>query len=77
MPTNRPPFTTTLRDDLFNAWVAWRAACLGVEDAYREWLTAPRSDRSEAFAWYRGALDAEEELAARLAGQTARTLVVV
>ena len=77
MPRNRTPFTTALRDDLFNAWVAWRAACLGVEDAYREWVNAPRSDRTDAFAWYGGALDAEEELAARLAGQTARTLVAV
>lgn len=77
MMRNRPTFTTTLRDDLFHAWVAWRAACLGVDDAYRDWVTASRSDRPEAFAWYRGALDAEEELAARLAGHAAGTLVVV
>lgn len=75
MPRNRPTSTTTRVDDLFTTWVAWRAACVGVEDAYREWVTASRSDRSQAFAWYRGALDAEEELAARLAGQSAGALV--
>jgi hypothetical protein len=75
MPRNRPTSTTSRVDDLFNTWVAWRAACVGVEDAYREWVTASRSDRSLAFAWYCGALDAEEELAARLAGQSAEALV--
>ena len=75
MPRKRPTSTTARVDHLFDTWVAWRVACVGVEDAYREWVTAPRSDRSDAFAWYRGALDAEEELAARLAGQSARALV--
>jgi hypothetical protein len=75
MPKKRPRSTTTRVDDCFNTWVAWRAACVGVEDAYREWATASRSDRSLAFAWYSGALDAEEELAARLAGQSAEALV--
>jgi hypothetical protein len=75
MPRNRPTSTTTRVDHLFNAWLAWRAACVGVEDAYREWVTASRSDRSQAFAWYCGALDAEEELAARFAVQSAGALV--
>jgi hypothetical protein len=75
MPRNLPTSTTTRVDDLFTTWVAWRAACVGVEDAYREWVTASRSDRSHAFAWYCGALDAEAELSARLAGQSAGPLV--
>jgi hypothetical protein len=75
MLRDRPTSTTTRVDHLFSTWLAWRAACLGVEDAYREWVTASRSDRSQAFAWYCGALDAEEELAARLAGQSAGALV--
>ena len=75
MPRNHPTSTTTHTDDLFNTWAAWRAACVGVEDAYHEWVTASRSDRSEAFAWYCGALDAEEELAARLSRQSAVALV--
>jgi hypothetical protein len=75
MLRNRRTSPTTRVDHAFNTWLAWRAACMGVDDAWREWVTASRSDRSQAFAWYCGALDAEEELAARLAGHSAGALV--
>jgi hypothetical protein len=42
------------------SYVRWRDACNEVRIAYERWGTAERSDRSLAFAAYRGALDREE-----------------
>ena len=55
-------------DDGFESWIGWRAACAGVEAAYRRWTTAHREDRAVAFADYRAALAREEEHADRYAG---------
>jgi hypothetical protein len=52
-------------DEAFDSWVAWRAACGRVDEAYRRWAIAPRAQRALAFASYRAALDLEEESANR------------
>ena len=61
-------------DECFESWVAWRAACTTVEEAYRSWLTATKAQRPLAFAMYRAALDREEERTDRDAAQMAGRL---
>jgi hypothetical protein len=46
-----------------DAYVAWRAACVVVSDAYRSWQSASSSDTTAAFTWYMKALDREEHAA--------------
>lgn len=63
-----PIFRTTTAsrvEEAFDSWVAWRAACRGVDEAYRRWTAAPQAQRALAFASYRAALDLEEESANR------------
>jgi hypothetical protein len=41
-------------DKMLDAYLEWRAACLLVSDAYRNWSSATGPD---AFAWYMTALN--------------------
>lgn len=51
------------KDEAFDRWIAWRAACDTVETAYRRWATASVGDRALAFARYCSALEVEERQA--------------
>ena len=64
----------TCADECFDSWVAWRAACTTVEEAYHSWLTATKAQRPLAFSMYRDALAREEERADRHAAQVAQRL---
>ena len=57
--------TASYLDEVFDSWVAWRAACRRVDEAYRRWATAPQAQRALTFASYRAALDLEEASANR------------
>jgi hypothetical protein len=59
-------------DDVIDAYVAWRAACLFVCDAYHRWSSATRADATLAFAAYAAALDREEHASACYAGRLGR-----
>ena len=54
---------TSLVDRLIEAYVAWREACLGVEDAYQSWSRTARAGAASAFQQYSAALDAEQHAA--------------
>ena len=45
---------------------AWRSACDDSREAYAWWLDAPPSQRPDAFAVYRAALDREAAAESRL-----------
>jgi hypothetical protein len=60
------------REECFGSWLAWRAACESVEDAYRQWVAAPARHRALAFVSYCIALDREQQRADRHAAHLAR-----
>jgi hypothetical protein len=61
-----------LVDTLVEAYVAWREACAGVDDAYRYWAREPGRRGAVAFGFYMAALDAEEQAAEVYAGLVRR-----
>ena len=52
-------------------WDAWAFAAMEAELALDAWRKAAHDLKAAAFATYRGALDREEEAAARLAARVA------
>lgn len=50
-------------DEMMDAYVDWREACILVSDAYRWWSIAAGPDATVAFGWYMTALDREERTA--------------
>ena len=52
-----------LLDTLLDSYVAWRDESRAVRDSYRQWHTAGREERREAFERYLEALDREEQAA--------------
>ena len=59
----------TLVDQVMDAYVGWREACLRVDDAYACWTGARRGNAGPAFSGYRAALDREERAAKRYAAR--------
>ena len=53
-----------LIDDAMDRYVDWREECLAVDDAYANWLNAPRGEGELPFAAYGAALDREQSAAA-------------
>jgi hypothetical protein len=52
-----------LIDELIEAYVGWREACVRVRDAYRLWAGDTGADSGLAFGAYRAALDEEQHAA--------------
>jgi hypothetical protein len=52
-----------LIDELIEAYVGWREACVRVRDAYRLWAGDTGPDSGLAFGLYRAALDEEQHAA--------------
>jgi hypothetical protein len=52
-------------DDAVLAYVAWRAECTAVWDAYDRWVNAPATDTGLAHRAYTAAIDREEAAANR------------
>jgi hypothetical protein len=53
-----------LVDEAMDRYVEWREECLGVDDAYANWLNAPPEEGELPFAAYGAALDREQSAAA-------------
>jgi hypothetical protein len=54
--------------DAVLAYVAWRAECIAVWDAYGRWASAPSLDTDLAHRAYAAAIDREEAAANRYGG---------
>jgi hypothetical protein len=55
-------------DEVFDAYLCWRIACIAVWDAHSRWVTASGSDATRNFGAYEAALDHEEHTAALYGG---------
>jgi hypothetical protein len=62
-PRGAPRGAQGAADSVANGYIAWRAACLGVQWAYERWTRWEPADRSVAFALYMVALEHEEHAA--------------
>ena len=61
-----------LVDDLMDAYVGWRQACVELEEAYGSWCTARGPAAAEAFERYSAALSEEGRAADAYAWVTRR-----
>jgi hypothetical protein len=52
-----------LLDTVMDSYVYWREESRTVQESYRQWLTARREERGDAFDRYVTALDSEEHAA--------------
>jgi hypothetical protein len=52
-----------LLDTVMDSYVRWRDESRAVQESYRQWQTAGREERSDAFDRYVTALDREEHAA--------------
>lgn len=52
-----------LLDTVMDSYVRWRDESRSVQESYRQWQTAGREERSDAFDRYVTALDREEHAA--------------
>jgi hypothetical protein len=52
-----------LLDTVMDSYVRWRDESRTVQESYRQWQTAGREERSDAFDRYVAALDREEHAA--------------
>lgn len=59
-------------DDMVDAYVDWREACVAVRNAYRRWSDASSGDEALAFGTYQATLDREERTAQAYANLVAR-----
>jgi hypothetical protein len=64
-------------DDMVDAYVAWRQACLEVQDAHRLWGSGHGPGAAEAFERCAAALDEEARAADWYAELTRRTAAVL
>jgi hypothetical protein len=64
-------------DELMDAYVTWRQACLELQDAYRLWGSGHGPDAAEAFARCAAALHEEARAADWYAELTRRTAEVI
>src|SRR5689334_9753215 len=66
-PTGARPSDDALRhvcvDLLLERYAGWREECQTLDTAYRQWAVSSGSEREQAFAAYRAALDREEQAA--------------
>jgi hypothetical protein len=54
-----------LINEALSAYVAWREACVRVEDAWERWIAAPSQERALAIALYESELEGEARAARR------------
>ena len=59
-------------DNLVDAYVNWREACLRVSAAYGSWASERGPGATSAFGWYMATLDEEERAADLYAGLVRR-----
>jgi hypothetical protein len=62
-----------LVDELIDAYVSWREACVRVSQAYETWARETGIGTHGAFAWYMEALDREESAADAYASLVRKT----